>query len=90
MTVSEKSQAILFICYSASLTEEEDELMKCVGGDIQNTDLQCHSDKVKGCSKHGCPCTARLDGLNRDSFDKTKESGETWCFYKLHFGFRST
>ena len=37
-----------------------------MGGDIQNTDLQHDSNKVKGCSKRGRPCTACLDGLNRD------------------------
>ena len=37
-----------------------------MGGNIQNTDLQCDSNKVKGCSKRGHPCTAHLDGLNRD------------------------
>ena len=48
--------------------------MNCVGSDIQNTDLQRDSDEVEGCSKCGCPCTARLDGIY---FDTTKESGET-------------
>ena len=38
--------------------------MKCVGGDIQNSDLKRDSDEVKACSKRGCTCTARLDGLN--------------------------
>ena len=37
-----------------------------MGGDIHNTNLQRDSNEVKGCSKRGHPCAARLDGLNRD------------------------
>ena len=38
-----------------------------MGGDIQNTtDLQRDFDKVEGFSKRGYPCTARLNGINRD------------------------
>ena len=33
--------------------------------------------KLKVASKHGCLCTARLDGPNHDSFDTMKDSGET-------------
>ena len=39
---------------------------KYAGGDIENIDIQCDSDELKGSSKCECPCTARLDGLNRD------------------------
>ena len=51
--------------------------MKCVGGNIHNTDLQHDSDEVKGCIKCKYPCTARLNGLNRDILWHKKESGET-------------
>ena len=60
---SEKSQAIYSFVTALGL------LKKMMGGRwqyIQNTTLQCDSDEVKGCSKCGCPCTARLDGLKRD------------------------
>ena len=25
---------------------------------------KCDSGEVKGCNQHGCPCTARLEGIN--------------------------
>ena len=91
---SEKSQVIHSSVTALGLHAEEEERRgtKCVGGNIQNTDLQRDSNKVKGCSKHGCPCIARLDGINRDIL---RHNEGIWrntyhCLYRPHFGPRPT
>ena len=65
--------------------------MKGVGGNIQNTNFQHDSDNVKGCSKRRHPCTARLDGLNRDILWHNKGIWQSTyqCLYRCHFGPRS-
>ena len=64
---SEKSQAIHSSVTALGLLKKKKERRtKCVGSNIQNTDLQRDSDEVEGCSKRGYPCTACLNGLNRD------------------------
>ena len=59
---------------------------------IQNTDLQRDPDEVEGCSKRGYPCTARLTGLNCDilQHDEGIWLNTYQCFYRRHFGPRST
>ena len=73
---SEESQAIHSSVTALGLLrkkKEERRITKCMGGAIQNTNLQRDSDKVKGCSKRGRPCTACIDGLNRDILQHNKE-----------------
>ena len=58
-----KSLSNLFTCYSARLTEEDDE-RNVLGSDIQNTNFKRDSVEGKGCNQCKCPCTACPDGLN--------------------------
>ena len=88
---SEKSQAI----HHPSITalglhkKEERRWTKCVGGDIQNTNLQCDSDEVKGCSKHGCPCMPRWSKSLSISTQQ-KNLAKHLPLYRHHFGPRLT
>ena len=65
---------------------------KCMGSDIQNAKFKHDFEEVKGCGKRGCPCTAHLDGLNRDILRHNEGIWQNThhCLYRRHFGPRPT
>ena len=51
-----------------------------MGSNIQNADIKHDSGGVKGCNQRGCPCTARVDGLNRVKLQRNE--GIRWTTFQ--------
>ena len=79
-----KSQSIRSSVTALGLLKKKKERWtKCVGGNIQNTNFQGDSNEVKVCNQCGCPCTARLDSLNRVILQHNE--GIQWTTYQCRW-----